>query len=402
MIMEKGSMVILLAIVLVAGCQSGPERTPSSGVSPAAARLLIEGQEALQREAYGTALARADSAQSLEPELADASFLRGTVLAELGRLEQAAAAFERALALDPAYRGAHFNLGHIAFRQGELREALSLYRREEETYPSAATLVYIGRVYAALGKAERARLAYEQAIERDGAHAPAYIYLSQLLENTGRVEEALPYAQKALSLAPNDLNYRYLVGTLLQQNGRPEEAAAHLEPVIEQRPWHYGAHHSMGLSLARLGAREEAQRYLQRADTLQQLQAQIEQMQGIAEVNPGVTRNWILLAQALRATGRLGEAARAYSRALYLDPTNLIVQNSLAGLALERGDAEEAVRRYRVLLRQDSTFVDGWFNLGVVYARSGERAKAAQAWRHVLRLDEEHAAARRYLARLAQ
>ena len=404
--MRQGSttprIVIVLVALLAAGCQDGPKHDVASGMSPAAARLLVGGQEALQQGAYDTALAMADSAQGLEPDLADAPFLRGTVLAELGRLEHAAAAFERTLALDPAYRGAHLNLGHLAFRQGELREALSLYQQEKDRYPATATLVYIGRVHAALGETERARLAYEQAIRRDGTHAPAYAYLSHLMRNTGRAEEALSYAQEALLLAPGNLDYRYLAGALLLQNGHPEEAAAHLESVIGQRPWHYGAHHSMGQVQARLGAQEKAQRYLQHADTLQQLQAQIEQMQGTAEVNPDVMRNWILLAQALRATGRLGEAERAYNRALHLDPSSLVVQNSLAGLALERGDPKEALRRYRALLQQDSTFVDGWFNLGVVFARSGQQEKAAQAWRHVLELDGEHAPARQYLSRLTQ
>ncbi|HET9954377.1 MAG TPA: CheR family methyltransferase [Polyangiaceae bacterium] len=50
-------------------------------------------------------------------------YLRGSILAELGRSNEAVQALERALYLDPDFVLAHFSLGHLAFQRGQLRTA---------------------------------------------------------------------------------------------------------------------------------------------------------------------------------------------------------------------------------------------------------------------------------------
>ena len=66
---------------------------------------------------------------ALQPDFAEMHGNLGLVLLDLGRLDDAIAAFETALALDPDFAAAHGNLGDALHLQGRLDEALASHRQ---------------------------------------------------------------------------------------------------------------------------------------------------------------------------------------------------------------------------------------------------------------------------------
>lgn len=76
------------------------------------------------------------------------------------------------------------------------------------------------------------------------------------------------------------------------------------------------------------------------------------------------------------------------------------MRNEVAKLASDLGNYEAAISHYRTLLRQRPSYVRGWFNLGVVYARKGEAKKAEKAWQTVLEHEPDHQKAKKYLPSL--
>lgn len=91
----------------------------------------------------------------------------GICLARLGRLEEAAEAFERAAAMDPAYPAPWSNLGNVRLQQGEL---------------------------------ERAESAYRRALAIDPHYAPAHNNLAVALRRMGRYEEAVRHLKESVRL----------------------------------------------------------------------------------------------------------------------------------------------------------------------------------------------------------
>jgi Flp pilus assembly protein TadD len=69
-----------------------------------------------------------ERAVALRPNLAAAWFYLGTARAELGRLLEATAAFERALAIDPTHTRAYLALARTLVARGERGEALRTLR----------------------------------------------------------------------------------------------------------------------------------------------------------------------------------------------------------------------------------------------------------------------------------
>jgi tetratricopeptide (TPR) repeat protein len=74
---------------------------------------------------HASAIEHLEKTTDLEPGNADALCMLGTVMSDLGRLEEAAGSFERALDLRADFSEAHFNLGLVRFERSDFQGALS-------------------------------------------------------------------------------------------------------------------------------------------------------------------------------------------------------------------------------------------------------------------------------------
>ena len=390
--------------LLLAGCALGDSSTITEKkretVPAQAARFLVEGERAFERGVYGVALAMTDSVEQIVPDLADLHFLRGKVYTQLNQLETAQFAFQMVLDLDPEYPGARFEMGLNNFRRGKLRDAIDLYREEAELGEWSGLLHELGRAYAKLGEADSARAAYEVAIGLDPDNATAFMWLGQLLEESGDMQEALETSLQGLALRPDNLDYQYIVGTQYFRTERAEEALPYLEPVARERPWHHGAQFNLGQVYMRLGREEEARTYFARADSAQQVQQEVNEAQDAINHNPETLENWLLLAGLLRGSRQFDKAIVSYKVIVSFITWDLSLQNNLAILFMEDGQHEVAIDRFQAILRADSTLMSAWLNLGVAYANSGESAMARSAWERLLSIAPGHATAREFLSRL--
>jgi Tfp pilus assembly protein PilF len=86
--------------------------------------------------------------------------------------------------------------------------------------------------------------------------------------------------------------------------------------------------------------------------------------------------------------------------ALSLDPGNLEFQNNLASLYFLQKDTTAAIQTYHRILEQDPEMVEAWVNMGVLYALSGHKASARQAWERALTYRPGDPKIQGFLARL--
>jgi tetratricopeptide (TPR) repeat protein len=408
---------VLAGLFLWTGCGSGGETEESvvrsgdlnrQAIPQQARSYLIKANDALKQGAYHAALALADSAEQVKPNLADANFIRGRVYTELKQFDRAEEAYQNVLEKTPDYQGIRMNMGNNAFRRGQFREAIRWYQEERERYRSGTVWLHLGRAYDQMEKPDSAVYAYEQAIDFDttasskDVRADAHIRLAQVLEDQGKLREGLEHARQAVELVPEQPSYRYVLGSLLHSLGEVEEAARELRRVVDANPDHQSAQYKLGQALIRLGREDEAQSYMNTADSLQQINEKISQLRTLAEQHPNQPKRWLLLGQTLRNAGRFEEAMEAYRVVLSMKPENKSLQMMLANLALRAGYSQQAIQRYQSILRQDSSFTDAWVNLGVVYATSGQTEQARSVWEQALHLEPDNQRVQTYLARLSQ
>ncbi len=400
------SIAVTLLSILVSGCRepAGIAEKQRLTLAPKPARYMVEAEKAFIRGIYELALAYTDSVEIYVPDLADLHFLRGKIYTQLNRLDVAQAAYHLVLDIDRKYPGARFELGLNSFRGGKLRDAVNYYLEEEsEVGPKAALYHELGRTYAKLGEPDSARAAYTMAIAIDPEHTTTYMWLGQLLEEAGDLEEALQMSLHGLGQRPDDLDYQYVVGTQYLRLDSVEAALVYLKPVAKKWSWHHGAQFNLGQAYMRLGQEAEAEIYFARAEKAQQLQQHVNEAHNAVNSDPGSPFNWFELGNRLRESGRYGRAIEAYKNGLVtsLPPElDLALQTNLASLYMECGEFTEAVRRLQAILRADPDLSAARLNLGVAYAQSGEFEEAHAVWTELLEREPQHSTAQSYLEEL--
>jgi len=121
------------------------------------------------------ALHAADEAVRLKPGLAPAHYYRGRVLEKLGRTEEAAAAYEQALAIDPRHLEASNALARLTPNGASGAEALM---------QSGLDALYAQR------KPEEAAAYFRKVLDRNPTHYGATYQLAEALDASGHGDEA--------------------------------------------------------------------------------------------------------------------------------------------------------------------------------------------------------------------
>lgn len=109
---------------------------------------------------------------------------------------------------------------------------------------------------------ERARTAYERALQLDPDHVDAHVNLGCLLHEIGELAGAEACYRAALALRPADVTARFDLAVVLEDRGRDDEARAAYEACVELDPGCAEAHFNLARLAERAGDDEAAVRHL--------------------------------------------------------------------------------------------------------------------------------------------
>lgn len=186
------------------------------------------------------------------PRFTDLLFLRGLVLQQLGRKDEAEWAFRQCLALGPApcppYSGvevllgsarAHFALGCLYQEEERPAEAIAAFTAARQAAPAWSEPLYrLVQVSARWESLDQARARAEALV--DARQAESLLLLADCFSVARCYELALAYADWGAG-APGpgtEAGVAYLRGHCLAKLGRFAEAVAALEQVSPDSPYH--------------------------------------------------------------------------------------------------------------------------------------------------------------------
>ena len=119
------------------------------------------------------------------------------------KMEEAAAAYRKALIVDPDLVPAVVNLANIHYARDEVIEAQALYERAIDLDPECFEAHFnLGNIHHDLGRYKRALVCYRDAVALNAEYADAHFYLAVTLEKTGQSAEAKPHWRAYQLLAP--------------------------------------------------------------------------------------------------------------------------------------------------------------------------------------------------------
>jgi tetratricopeptide (TPR) repeat protein len=120
------------------------------------------------------------------------------------KLDEAAAAYRKALERDPYLVAALINLANIHYSRDELAEAQALYERaiglESDFFEAHFNL---GNIYHDLGRFAEAQACYREALRLNPFYADTHFYLAVTLEKMGLSQDARPHWRGYQQLAPD-------------------------------------------------------------------------------------------------------------------------------------------------------------------------------------------------------
>ena len=158
-------------------------------------------------------------AAKLDPNSADLQDHLGVALALLGRWEEAAAAWERAIQLHPTAEVA-LNLANALRRIGRSDEAIARYQQAIELKPDVpAAHNNLGNLLREQGQPEEAVELYRQALSLRTEQPALHNNLGNALRALNRTDDAIAAHQLALALDRNDADAHWNRGLMLLLKG---------------------------------------------------------------------------------------------------------------------------------------------------------------------------------------
>ena len=191
----------------------------------------VEAWVRLGRHEFAAAEAVARAHLERHPDDHECLGLLGDALMELGRIDEAADAYQRMLDLRPG-PGAYLRASYWREVSGHLDSALALLERAlaatsaKETEQRAWTLVQMASLEERLGRADAARTSLERALALFPGYHYALAALTQHHLRHGHPDAALPLARATLAVAPHPEHWLALADALRGVSREDEARAA--------------------------------------------------------------------------------------------------------------------------------------------------------------------------------
>jgi tetratricopeptide (TPR) repeat protein len=158
----------------------------------------------------------------------------GNVYRDLGRHDDALAAYQRAIELDPKLTYPHNGLGAVYADLGRHDDALASYNRAIELDPKdAASHRSLADIYQIIGRYEKALNEYQKSVELDPQRGMRRASLAGILRKLGREAEAAEQIKIARELMVRENEYNR--ACLESICGNVEEALALLKVALEKK-----------------------------------------------------------------------------------------------------------------------------------------------------------------------
>lgn len=229
---------------------------------------------------------------------------------------------QRAVQLDPKNAIAWDRLGVAIQSRGLFNsETEHAYRQAVDLDPQfAVAYAHLGRVLRRMAKGDEAAPLYDRAIAL--AKDPATLVLiADSLQAEQQWDQSEPVLRKAVEMDPRSTGALFLLGRALIVLKRQQEAEPFLKSAIEQSPQSFQSYILLGQAYLAMGRFDDAEKTYNSAVDLASAaeRRQLAGAYGFEGVGDGYVK-----------AKRKADAARAYRRALDLDPDNKQLQSKAA------------------------------------------------------------------------
>jgi tetratricopeptide (TPR) repeat protein len=288
-----------------------------------------------------------------------------------GKLPEASAAADRAIAAEPRSVPAWALAARVRESAGRLGNAADAFRRLAEIDRRNRTeyLTGVAKLEARLGQTEQALKAGRDLIAAAPGNPEHYEFFAGLCFQLGRNDEGLDALRRAVRVNPNETKIILTLAETLAGQFRTEEAVEMYWRAFEKSTDLDG---KLGI-ISRL-----TELYLQR-NQFDRLLGRLQREQAEGQAQQQQREVAICLAQAYASSGDLGMARSELERLLSANARDTQLLQQLSKLAEEEGDVESAAK-YQKQLNELAPTDEGATRLAQLYVRFGDVDEAQAIW----------------------
>ncbi|EFJ48329.1 hypothetical protein VOLCADRAFT_91119 [Volvox carteri f. nagariensis] len=307
-------------------------------------------------------------------------------LPPLGELEAAVEDYTAALQVDPQSSYAHYNRGITRDRLQDFAGAVADFTAAICLEPNSADF-YHNRGFALRkqGMFEAAVQDYTMAIKLNPNHCRAYYNRAFCHDRLNHVQQAIDDYTKALEMEPNNATALLNRGSLHERNGRSDMALQDFDRAIMGDPNCAQSYNARGVLLQHLGRLEEAQSDLDMAVVLMQppsallFRNRAQDLTRAISLDPGDLLSYSRRAHCFRRMGEYESAIRDYTRAITLSPNNPKLHTIRAYCYAMIEWYNEAVMDYDIVISLEPGNAHASYNRSIALEKLGGGGGAAAA-----------------------
>ena len=289
----------------------------------------------------------------------------GNSYSDVGDIESALLAFERAVEINPALSESRANLGNIYLKKGQVTKAINEYQAALDINPNdAKTHNNLGNAYTQRGSLSYAVSEYSRAIMLDPNFVDGYKNLALVYSKQERYGRAIAELKKAIVLGLADAGCYSQLGDIYSQRGEHEQAITHYKEALDIQNDFLEAHYGLAICYNKLGM----------------VEGEIRQYKMILAIKPDMLSALVNLGNAYFGQNKYSMAIENYKKAVLLEPREPMVYYNLGAAYSNNEDYEQAVAAYLKAVEIDPAIGDAHYGLAFGFY---QLKKYDLAWKHI-------------------
>jgi arylsulfatase A-like enzyme/Tfp pilus assembly protein PilF len=286
-------------------------------------------------------------------------------MAKDGRPGEAVDVVRRIVATDPDIPDAYFTLGSLLAQDEKLTEAIEAFKQLLERKPDEAfAALNVTRLYERMGRLDEAERFAEEYLRRGFEEPQMLLMLGDLKLRRKDYDGAVPYFERSLTLDADLPEACEALATIGIAKGDLAGAADYLRKAQALDPRLGNIHYRLGWIAERQGRPDEAE-----AEYLKEI-----------EISPRHFQALYNLARIYDSSGRLDQERQMLERGLEADPKFPLTYLYLARLDLAQDrslpEAVGLVEKGLALAPEPAETVRAYFLLSELYRRLGDAARS--------------------------
>ncbi len=284
---------------------------------------------------------------------------------DVGNIDSALLALERAVQINPTLSESRTNLGSIYLKKGYVVDAINQYREALKINPNdAKTHNNLGNAYMERDWLNYAVSEYHRSIRLEPDFTDAYKNLAIAYCKQERFGQAIAQLRRAIALDPKDAGCYSQLGGVYDQVGNYRQAISQYKIALQIDPGLAEAYYGLGLCY----------------NKQERVDDEISAYKKALALKPDMFGALVNLGNAYFGQKKYGSAIEQYNKAVLINPDEAMIHYNLGAAYSNNEDYKQAVTEYLRAVEIDPEIGDAHYGLAFGFY---QLKKYDLAWKHI-------------------